>query len=234
MVSENSMASLRTLAPGVHVADAPQRFLGLELGARMTVLDTGDGLLVHSPIAAPPELVEPLGEPRWVLAPNLFHHLHVGPWANAGLEAWGAPGLPEKRGDVPFQGIVESGTSPFGSDLEVHTLKCFSMTNEVVVLHRPSRTLVVTDLVFNISPRAPWLTRAAMRCLCGYPGCKTTLLERVGMRRDLARQDLAILAAWDFDRIVMAHGEVIETGGKQALRDAFGWLGTRDHAPASG
>ena len=99
------------------------------------------------------------------------------------------------------------------------------MTREVAVLHRPSRTLVVTDLVFNFAPTAPWFTRAAMRCLCGYPGCSTTLLERVGMKRSAARRELGILASWDFDRLIMAHGEIIETGGKKALLRAFSWLG---------
>jgi len=214
---------LRTLAPGLHVADASQRFLGLEMGARMTVLDLDGDLLVHSPVAVSPTVVEGLGTPRWVLAPNLMHHLHVGPWVEAGLEAWAAPGLADKRPDVRFAGEL-TGKHPFGPDVLVHTLRCFAMTNEVVVLHRPSRTLLCADLVFNISPRAPWLTRVAMRCMGGYPGCRVTLLERVGMRRDLAREDLAVIAGWDFDRVIMAHGEVIESGGKAAVLGAFRWL----------
>ncbi len=218
------MRSLNTLAPGVHVVDAAQRFLGLELGARMTVLQLQEGLLVHSPIGVAPSVIEHLGHPRWVLAPNLFHHLYIGPWVGAGLEGWGAPGLPEKRSDVRFEGVVRGGTSPFGDEVETHVLRCFSMTNEVVLLHKPSGTLLVSDLVFNISRSAPWMTRVAMRCLGGYPGCSVTLLERVAMRRDRAREDLATIASWDFDRIVMAHGDVIETGGKQALLRAFRWL----------
>ena len=218
------MSSFKLLAPGVHSFDAPQRFLGLELGSRMTVLELPGGLLVHSPVAVPPKVVQDLGTPRWVLAPNLFHHLHVGPWIDAGLSGWGAPGLPDKRSDVHFEGVVSEGSHPFGDEVETYTLRCFSLSNEVVVLHKPSRTLLVSDLVFNISGTAPWMTRVAMRCLGGYPGCSVTLLERIGMRRDLAREDLATIASWEFDRIVMAHGDVIETGGKQALMRAFRWL----------
>ncbi len=218
------MTSLTTIAPGVHVLDASQRFLGLELGARMTVLELGEGLLVHSPVGVPPSVVQHLGTPRWVLAPNLFHHLYVGPWIDAGADGWAAPGLPEKRPEVRFEGVVSSGRSPFGDEVESYVLRCFSMTNEVVLLHKPSRTLLVSDLVFNISPRAPWTTRLAMRCMGGYPGCAVTLIERIGMRRDLAREDLAKIAGWDFDRVVMAHGNIIETGGKQALLRAFKWL----------
>jgi len=215
---------LRALAPGIHVAEAGQRFMGLELGARMTVLELAGGLLVHSPIALDPAALESLGQPRWVLAPNLLHHLYVGPWIDAGLEAWAAPGLPAKRSDLEFDGVIEPGTSAFGDELELLPLRCFPASNEVVVLHRPSRTLVVCDLVFNISSAAPWSTRALMRVLGGYPGCRTTIVERLGMRRDLARRELEHIAGWDFDRLIMAHGEIIETGAKAALRDAFAWL----------
>jgi len=215
---------LRQLAPGVHVAEAPQRFLGLEVGARMTVLALRDGLLVHSPLSMDPAALEPLGTARWVLAPNLLHHLYAGPWADAGLELWGASGLPAKRPDLHFAGVIDGDTNPFGDEVALLPLTCFPMSNEVAVLHRPSRTLVVTDLLFNLSPDAPWTTRAAFRCLGGYPGCRTTLLERVGIRREVARREIGTIANWDFDRVILAHGDVVETGGRDALRRAFAWL----------
>jgi hypothetical protein len=219
------MSPLRNLAPGLHCVDAGQRFFGLELGTRMTVLALPGGLLVHSPVALPPETIAHLGEPRWVLAPNLFHHLHVGPWAAAGLETWGAVGLAKKRPDVPFAGTPTAAAHPWGTELRVHALASFPLSNEVVLLHRPSRTLVVTDLVFHVQPDAPWATRAAMTLIGGYPGVRTTALERVGMQRAAARRDLAEILSWDFDRVVMTHGEVIETGGKDAVARAFSWLG---------
>lgn len=210
---------------GVHALEGPQTFFGLELGARMTVLSLADGLLVISPLAVDPAVLSPFGEPRWVLAPNLFHHLHVGPWLDAGAEGWAAPGLQTKRPDLSLAGIVEAGQHPFGDEVELVPLQCFPLTNEVVVHHRPSKTLVVTDLVFNLAPTVPWLTKAAMFCACGYPGCRSTSLEKMLMRRAAAREDMRRLLALDFDRLVMAHGDVVQTGGKQALADAFAWLG---------
>jgi hypothetical protein len=32
------------------------------------------------------------------------------------------------------------------------------------------------------------------------------------------------MLAWDFDRIVIAHGEVLESGGREALRAGYAWL----------
>lgn len=221
--------TLRELASGLHVAEAKQGFYGLELGARMSVLETSQGLLVCSPIAMEPEAIHRLGTPRWVLAPNLFHHLYAGPWIDAGLEGWCAAGLPKKRPDLKAR-VVEPGTQPFGSEIEVLPLTCFSFSNEVVVLHRPSRTLVVTDLCFNLPSSAPLYTRLAMRAMGGYPGVRTTLLERFGMQRAIARRELGTIASWDFDRLVLAHGDVVERGGKDAFVRAFGWL-LRDAAP---
>lgn len=218
-------------APGVHTYVAPQRFFGLEVGARMTVLETDRGLLVHSPIAVPPALVAPLGDLRWVLSPNKLHHLHAGGWLAAGIEGWAAPGLPEKRPDLRYAGVLDSDYSPFGPDIGVLPLTCFPFANEVVLLHRPSRTLVVTDLVFHFTSAAPWRTRLGMALLRGYPGCCSTLIERVGFHRPTARREIAALLALDFDRLVMSHGEVIETGGREALRSAFGWLGVQAALP---
>lgn len=218
------MTTLTEIADGVHVANAPQSFFGLELGTRMTVLELDGGLLVHSPIAIDPSSLGHLGSPRWVVAPNLFHHLYVGPWAEAGCEAWAAPGLPEKRPDLDFAGTLGAGVHPFGDDVALFPLTCFSFTNEVVVLHRPSGTLLVADLAYNIAPTAPWPTRTAMRMLLGYPGCQTTVLERIAMKRSAARRELAELLELPFDRLVLAHGDVVEHGGPDALRQAFRWL----------
>ncbi|HEY0094560.1 MAG TPA: hypothetical protein VGB96_09560, partial [Archangium sp.] len=29
---------------------------------------------------------------------------------------------------------------------------------------------------------------------------------------------------WDFDRVVPCHGQVLERGGREAMRDGFAWL----------
>jgi hypothetical protein len=209
----------------LHPFDAPQRFMGLELGTRMTVIEIDGALLLHSPIDIDPAELAPLGTPRWLLAPNRMHHLYAGLWLERGLEGWAAPGLPDKRPDLRFDHVVEHECEPFGPAVSLIPLRCFALTNEVVLLHRPTRTLVVTDLVFNISPKAPRATRAAMWSTGAYPGCRASVLERVGMRRAIAREEITRLLDLDWDRLIPAHGEIVATGGKDALRGAYRWLG---------
>lgn len=215
---------MRTLAPGLHVLEQPQRFLGIEVGSRMTVLELDEGLFVHSPVAVDPATVAALGEVRGVLAPNLFHHLHLGPWLATGAAALAPPGLAKKREDLVFSELLTETCSPCGEELLLVPLQGIPFTEEVVALHRPSRTLILTDLCFNLSPETPWLTRAAFRAIGGYPGCRSTLIERVAMARAVAREEVAALLELDFDRLVMAHGDVVETGGRDALAGAFRWL----------
>ena len=73
---------LTPFADEVWVEAREARFLGLETGTRMTIvrLEKG-GLFVHSPVAlldATRRAVDELGEVRAVVAPSIFHHLHVG------------------------------------------------------------------------------------------------------------------------------------------------------------
>ena len=212
----------------LHTFEAPQRFLGLEIGCRMTVAVIDGDLLLHSaidPTEVGPGGLDHLGTPRWVLAPNRLHHLYAGPWLDRGLEGWAAPGLPERRPDLSFDHVVTETCEPFGPDVLLVPLRCFGLTNEVVMLHRPSRTLVVTDLVFHFTPAHPWLTRAAMWMSGAYPGCRASVLERVGMDRAVAREEIGGLLELDFDRLVPSHGAIVESGGKQALAEAYRWLG---------
>ena len=32
------------------------------------------------------------------------------------------------------------------------------------------------------------------------------------------------IVGWDFDRVIVAHGEVLEGGGPEALRRGYAWL----------
>ena len=51
------------------------------------------------------------------------------------------------------------------------------------------------------------------------------MLEPVADRdRAAAREQVDRMLAWDIDRIVLAHGGIIETGGQEVLRRAYAWL----------
>ena len=208
------------------VASSQIRFLGLVLDTRMTVVRFGGDLLLHSPIPPTDALrhqLADLGRVRWVVAPNSFHHLYLAAWIALGAEPWGVPAVARKRKDIAFTGMV-GGDVPWSSDLQALATRCIPFTDEAVFHHRPSGTLIVSDLLFNLPPTAHWLTRSAMRLALGYPGVCCTLLERMLIHRLPGRQDLGRMLEWKADRIILAHGDVVESGGVEALQRAYAWL----------
>lgn len=48
--------------------------------------------------------------------------------------------------------------------------------------------------------------------------------EALFRNKAAARASLERILSWDFDRIILAHGHVVETGGKETLRSAYAFL----------
>jgi hypothetical protein len=222
---------LRELAPDLFVAERPLRLLGLEIGTRMTAIRLPGGqLFLHSPVVLDEELrkgLDRLGRVRFAVGPNRFHHLFLAGVASAypEVELWAAPGLERKRRDLRFEGVLGDEPPPgWAGRLGQCVVRGFPLVNEVVFLHPPSRTLLLTDLAFHFGPGSPRLPRLAVR-LAGGKAFGPTFLERLLARdRAAARASLERVLAWDFERVIVAHGQVLERGGREAMRAGYAWL----------
>lgn len=224
---------LRALADDLWVAEQPLRFAGLEVGTRMTVVRLpGGGLLLHSPVARSSELaaaVERIATPAVIVAPNRLHHLYVQQWSSAhpAARVLAAPGLETKRPDLRIDGVLGEGATPaeWGNAVEHVLVAGAPFVNEVVLFHRPSATLVASDLLFNVGDESPGLTRFAFKMFGAYGRPAVTPLERLLIRDQGAYvRSLERILAWPFERIVLAHGAVVERGGRAALAAAYGWI----------
>jgi len=81
------------------------------------------------------------------------------------------------------------------------------------------------DLAFNVQPGAK--NRAKVfHWLVGANGRfgPHRIIRAVLRDHEAARGSLAKLLEWDFDRIIVTHGDVLEHGGREALRAAFSFL----------
>jgi len=207
------------------------RFWGIETGARTTLVRLTDGrLFVHSPGPLTDALrreLEALGPVAAIVAPSLFHNLHVLEWQRAypGAKLGCCPGLEKKRGDVRFDCILGDAAEPEwdGALRQVH-FSARSMENEVVFFHPPSRTMICCDALFNLRHHRSRLTRLVAVALGNRePGA--TWLEHLMMRdRKRAREQVDRMLAWDIERIVLSHGALVERDGREVLRRAYAWL----------
>jgi hypothetical protein len=187
-------------------------------------------LMLHSPIAATPDLVrevEALGTVAYLIAPNRLHHLFVSEWQRACPDAstFVAPDLEAKRPDLEITGLLGDDAEPgWQGTVDQILVRGLPFMNEVVFFHRPSATLIATDLAFNIGPSSPPLTRAAFRLAGTYQRLSPTLLERLLVRdRAAFRRSLERILEWPFERVIVAHGEVSETGGREELERSYAW-----------
>lgn len=225
------MDALTPLAPDLWVATRPLPLAVGDVGTRMTVVRLRDGgLWLHSPVrldAATRAALDALGPVRAVLAPSKVHHFFVGDYRAAypAARLYAAPGLPEKRRDLAFDAVLDDEPpASWPGDLEPYLFRGAPLMNEVVCFHPATRTLVLTDLAFNVV--RPMRGRARLFCwLAGARGFGPHRVARACIRdRAAARASLQRILEWDFDRIVVAHGDVLDTGGHEALRRAFAWL----------
>ena len=224
---------LESVADGIWVAARPLRFFGVETGTRMTVVRLGGGgLFVHSPVAldaATREAVDALGPVVAIVAPCLFHHLYVAEWCRAYPKAWvsGCPGLAAKRPDVSWSRVLGDEVPSDGEwhgDLEQVFFSAFPLQNEVVFFHRTSRTLISSDVVFNLAHHASAVTRA-LAFVTGHSEPGPTLLERLMIRdRATAREQIGRMVAWGAERIVLAHGDIVLAHGAAVLEKGYRWL----------
>jgi len=225
-------AALRPIADDLWVAERPLRPLpGLDIGTRMSVVRVGDGgVVLHSPVAADEttrKAVEALGPVRAIVCPNRVHHRFAAGWKAACPDArlLAAPGLPAKRRDLAFDGLLGDDPDPaWGDALATVHVRGLPSLEEVAFFHPASRTLLLADLAFHPTPASrPGLRRWAR--LSRISGFGPNAVVRLAVRdRAAARRSLERVLAWDFERVVVAHGEILERGGRAALRRGWEWL----------
>ncbi len=227
--------ALRSVADGVWAVDFEFKLLGVQVGLRTTVLGTDDGgVVVLAPAKLEPadlDAIRALGPVRAVIAPNAFHHLFLRRAAEAFPDArvLAAAGVAEKQPELRIHatlGTPEAATlGGFGEAIEAVTLDGARKASETVFFHRPSRTLVATDSVFHIVKSEDLWTRTFLRMNAAYGAPAASRIFRSSIddrKRFRASIDRAL--EWDTERIHMAHGELIETGGRDVLARTYAWL----------
>ena len=223
------MSQLHELSEGVWSQPSSIR-VGLFALPRRSVIARlpSGGLFVHSPNALDEALrveLAQLGDVEHVVAPNLLHHAHLADWRAAYPRAivHGAPGLAAKKRELVFDRVLGPEPDPAWSGVfDQRLVTGAPRLGETLFLHRPSRTLVLTDLAFHIGAEASFGVRLMMRLngRYGEPGPTRVLKTYLEDRGEVRRVLLDVCDSWDFERVHVAHGEPLEHG-RAALRAAY-------------
>jgi hypothetical protein len=199
----------------------------MDLRRRMTVVRLRDArLVVWSAIALDePAMatIEAFGKPAFLIVPNDHHRLDAKAWKNRypQMQVAAPEGAREKIADV----VAVDTTSPdFGDASVTFVTVPGTKGHEAALVVRSSKgtTLVLNDLVGNIRTASGidgWLLR-----LAGFAGDDAQIprVVKVALVKDAA--DLrAQLLQWaelpSLERILVSHGEPIESEPSRVLRD---------------
>ena len=230
---------LRQIDRHLWVAEQPLKFLGLEVGTRMTVIKLSNGsLVIISPIEINSEIQQQLGNigtVRYIIAPNLFHYLYLAQAQQIypQAETIAPQGLAAKQPDLKIDRVFTQDPVEFDSELEFVRFEGFQVLippkvkviNEIVFYHPASKTLIITDSAFNFDRSFPFVTQLAAKVLGSYRELKPYLLDKIASRdKQKLKQSIDKILAWDFQRVIMAHGTIVDREAKAQLSAGYNWL----------
>jgi hypothetical protein len=114
----------------------------------------------------------------------------------------------------------------WADEIDQVVFRAFPPLNEVIFFHHRSRTVIFTDLMFNIvrydSPVGSWL----LRLDGGFRGLAVprSFKPMLWIRRSECRGQFARVLSWDFDRVIIAHGDIVNRDGHRAVERAVSFL----------
>ncbi len=218
----------------IWLARYPVRHAGVTFDARMTVVKMrSGGLWLHSPcpmtVPVEEELYE-LGPVQCIVAPAKYHYFYVMDAQRAfpGARTWVCPGIDYKHPEVRFDALLEDHPDPIWADeIDQILVDGPRFMSEAVFFHKKTKSLIVTDLIENIGDQTPhsgdrrlrfWLKGVFHMWNRPRPAPEYQL----GWRdRAQVRERLERVLSWDFERIILSHGDTIERDAKQVAREAW-------------
>ncbi|HEY9879453.1 MAG TPA: DUF4336 domain-containing protein [Leptolyngbyaceae cyanobacterium] len=227
---------LRELDRNIWVAEQPFRYFGLSVGTRMTVIRLANqDLAVISPIQVDDETKDQLyalGTVKHIIAPNLYHYLFSTSFKVLCPDAvfWAVPGLKAKKPELPIDNIIGVTDSSLWEELKFlffDGVKTFGLgstglLNECVFFHAASRTLILTDTAFHFDESFPLATQLVTKTFGGYKSLSPTFLERIATtEKEKVKTSAEQILSWDFERVIMAHGSIVEQNGKKKFQQGY-------------
>lgn len=217
----------------IWTADYPVKYVGCRFNARMTVIRLADGaLMLHSPgpiDQAMATAISALGNVSQIVAPGSYHHMYVAqaqrwyPDADTSI----CSGIEHKRPGLQFDWILGSRAPAAWCDtLDQALIRGSRFMWEVAMLHKPSKTLLLVDAIEHFTDKTAdvsWQLKAWWKFVFRMWNKPRPAPEyQLGWSdKSAARASLATILEWDFDKIVLSHGDNITEDAKSQARQAW-------------
>ncbi|KAF1353324.1 hypothetical protein BDV97DRAFT_346310 [Delphinella strobiligena] len=246
---------IRNVTPEIVTLSVPfLRFGKIKLGGRASLVRLQNGTVAcFSPVALTQDVrktISAMGEVKYLIANDVEHHIFLDEWHEAFPSARliGPEDLAPKREKqgkaLPWANLFKKNDDStlkideaFDAEFDAEYVHSH-INKELVFNHRPSRTLIEADLLFNL-PATEQMSKTGESAETGiltklFVGMNNTKGDAIWQKRFLwngasssdrpaFNQSMARIDKWNFDRIIPCHGDVIETGGKGIFRKVMEW-----------
>ena len=201
----------------IWVTERPVWFSGVRLRSRTTVVRLpGGALWVHSPGPPTDEFcaaLDALGEVRWIVVPNRFHHLEA-PAAAARYPKAVVVGRKSAEARNPRVRVAMGTDHPeyvgATQGLVPLDIQGVPFLDETVFFHEASGSLIAADLLISACARDHFTWRFAARVWGRYDKAGTPPDVRWNTRANAAAaESIARLRALPLQRILVAHADPI-------------------------
>lgn len=214
---------LRRFAKDIWIADGPAvRAWGISFPTRMIVVKLSDGSLwVNSPVAATRDQaaeLDNIGSVAHLVSPTPLHDWRLKQWTKffPRAQVWKA------------RALDDATPAAWKAEIDQLLFRGSIVLSEVEFFHKPSRTLIMGDFIqnYDIERERPLLN--GLKRLGGVLGGGSPRDLRFsfvgGRQRRLGQESLRKLLSWDFDKIVIAHGDLTIDNVRELVQRSFRWL----------
>jgi len=217
----------------IWIKEYPIHYAGTRFNSRMTLVRLSNGsLLIHSPCEIDQQTkttIETLGKVEFIVAPGSYHHLYVGSAQRAFPEAetFICPGIETKNPQLEFDWLL--GDKPdkrWADDFEQVLVRGNKYIWEVAFFYKPTRTLILVDLIESFSDATEdvnWLLKLWFKLVYRmWANPKSAPEYQMGWKdKQAAAKSLNKILSWDFETIIVSHGDLIEANAKDVARQAW-------------
>jgi len=223
---------MRKIAKDIWVAETAFRLFGVDFGNRMTVIRLdNDQLLLHSPVKINNNLLNQLselGNVGYIVTPNNFHGLFVEEWRKEFPQAKYFTAKLNDENSSWSLSTLKSET--LGSCVEIIKMEGVPKVNEYAFIHKTSNTLILTDLAFNIGNNVSFWTKIFFKINGAFNRFGPSRLMKMMISDAISlNNSIEEILSFDIDRIIVSHGNILESNAKIQLKSAFSGLTARSN-----
>ena len=211
----------------IWIVEYPIHYAGCDFYSRMTIVRLANGnLFIHSPCEINESIkaqINKIGKVEFIVAPGSYHYFYItsAQMAFPDAETFICPGIERKKPELEFDWLL--GDRPdvrWENDFEQVLVRGNKHIWEVAFYHKSTKTLILVDLIENITDKTEGVNLTLKLwwklVFHMWNNPKPAPEYQLGWKdKKAASKSLNKILVWDFEKIILSHGDLIEVNAKE-------------------